>query len=162
MILLSGIPSTGKGCFASYLAREHSFAHYDLEHYPQGWPHPELKRTWDADCTAFVAEVQERHDRVALDWGFPVQCLPTVEKLQANGVRLIWFGGDITRAREKFVQRAERRGEMACVTDFDNQVEAIQKAGYPGSLDSVVTVDALPASGVFLDPGQIVGRVFGP
>jgi adenylate kinase family enzyme len=70
IFLLSGIPATGKSSFARYLALEHSFAHYDLESYPRGWPHPELKRKWDTDKPAFVAQVRYLHDRIALDWSF--------------------------------------------------------------------------------------------
>ena len=46
IILLSGVPATGKSEFARHLARECGFAHYDLECHPRGWPHPELKATW--------------------------------------------------------------------------------------------------------------------
>jgi hypothetical protein len=59
VILLSGIPATRKSAFARYLVREHSFAHYDLECHPRGWPHSELKETWDADRSAFVAQLQQ-------------------------------------------------------------------------------------------------------
>jgi hypothetical protein len=154
IILLSGIPATRKSTFARYLAREYGFTHYDLECYPHGWPHPELKPTWDSDRTAFVAQLRQHHDRIALDWGFPVHCLPVVKELQACGVKLVWFDGDVARAREAFVQRGK-----FTVTDFKNQVEAVQKAGYPASPGSVV-VPALSASGVFLDPHQIESIVF--
>ena len=79
VILLSGIPATGKSEFARHLAREHGFAHYDLERYPRGWPHPELKCIWDANRAAFVAKIRQNHDRVVLDWGFPVSCLSWVK-----------------------------------------------------------------------------------
>jgi broad-specificity NMP kinase len=75
VILLSGIPATGKSSFARYLALEHRFAHYELECYPKGWPHPELKGKWDTDRSAFVAQARQHHDRIALDWGFPVSCI---------------------------------------------------------------------------------------
>lgn len=65
-----------------------------------------------------------------IDWGFPVSCLPLVRELQFCGVQLIWFDGDIERAREEFV----KRGGIA-VTNFDTQVAAIQNAGYPASLN---------------------------
>ena len=75
IILLSGIPATGKSTFARHLARKYGFAQYDLECYPRGWPCPELKSTWDANRSAFVEKVREHHDRIVLDWGFPVSAL---------------------------------------------------------------------------------------
>jgi hypothetical protein len=119
-----------------------------------GWPIPELKETWDADRAAFVARVREHHDRVALNWGFPPSCFTWVEQLRSQGVKLIWFDGDIYRAREEF----QKRGgiEMAY---FDRQVEAIRQAGYPHTLDCLV-VPALSAAGDFLDAAQVKRMVF--
>lgn len=155
VILLSGIPATGKSEFARYLARERGFAHYDLECYPRGWPHPELKETWDMDRTAFVSQLRKRHDRVALDWGFPARCLPWVEELQESGVKLVWFDGDIARVKEIFVQR----GGIA-VERFDNQVADIHTANFPASLNCVV-VARLSPTGVFLDDPQVTSMIFG-
>jgi hypothetical protein len=154
IILLSGMPATRKSTFGRYLAREHGFAHYDLECYPRGWPNPELKQIWDSDLASFEAELLQSHGRVALDWGFPVSCISLVKELQAAGVKLIWFDGDLTRARQAFIER----GGIA-VTAFDRQVKEIQQAGFPASLDCVV-VPALSASGVFSDPRQIESLVF--
>ena len=154
VILLSGIPATRKSTFARYLAREHGFAHYDMECYPHRWPHPELYGTWNSDRPAFVAQLRQLHDRIALDWGFPPHCLPLVRELQACSVRLIWFDGEVALAREAFKQRGG-----IDVTYFDEQVANIQKAGYPAPLDCVI-VPALSASGVFLDPRQIESLVF--
>lgn len=154
VILLSGVPATGKSKFAHHLAREHGFAHYDLECYPRGWPQPELKEIWETDRTAFVMQIRQNHDRVALDWGFPVSCLSWVKQLRDQDVQLIWFDGDLDRAREVFV----RRGGID-VTNFDKQVEEIQRAAYPGSLNCLV-IPALSASGVFLDRRQIESKIF--
>jgi hypothetical protein len=154
IILLSGIPATRKSTFGRYLAREHGFAHYDLECYPRGWPKPELKQIWDNDLLSFVAKLLQDHGRVALDWGFPVSCISLVKELQAAGVKLIWFDGDLTRARQAFIER----GGIA-VAAFDCQGKEIQQAGLPQSLDCVV-VPALSANGVFLDQRQIESLVF--
>ena len=152
VILLSGMPGTGKSTFARHLAREHGFAHYDLERFPNGWPHQELKSTWDANRSAFVAQIRQHHDRIALDWGFPVSCLSWVEELQKCGVKLVWFDGDVACARRVFEQRGRAAG-------FDAQVAAIQKAGYPASFNCIV-VPALSASGVFLEQHQIESKIF--
>jgi len=136
------------------LAREHGFAHYNLECYPRGWPHPELKGKWETDRAVFVALLRQYHDRIALDWGFPVSYFSRVKELTDQGVKLIWFDGDVAHARKSFV----RRGGID-VADFDRQIEEIQRAGYPVSLGCVV-IPALSASGVFLDPRQIESKVF--
>lgn len=154
IVLLSGIPATGKSEFARYLARERGFAHYDLERYPRGWPHPELKGIWDTDRRDFILKIRQHHDRVVLDWGFPTSCLSWVRQLQGQGVRLIWFDGDVGSARMAFV----RRGGID-VRCFDEQVKRIQQAGYPSSLECLV-VPALSVTGAFLDQHKIEGMVF--
>ena len=153
-LLLSGVPATGKSTFGRYLAREHGFAHYDLECHPRGWPHPDLKAAWEVSRQAFVAQLKQRHKRVALDWGFPVHCLPMVDELCAQGLRLIWFDGHRGRARAVF----QERGGLA-LTAFDAQVSAIDQAGYPASLNCVV-VQALSAKGTFMKSRTIERRVF--
>jgi len=153
VILVSGIPATGKTAFARHLAREHGFAHYDMER-PQGWPRPELHRIWDTDRGAFVAQIRKNHGRVVLDWGFPICCLSWVKQLQDQGVRLIWFDGNIDRAREAF----EERGGSD-VKYFDKQVKEIQQAGYPSSIECLV-IPALSAAGAFLHQRKIERMVF--
>ena len=154
IILLSGIPATGKSTFGRYLSRKHQFAYYDLECHPRGWPHPEFKPTWDDSRSDFVAMLRRHHDRTALDWGFPPECLPWVNQLQAQGVRLIWFSGDLDCARRVFEQRGGIDPHR-----FDDQIRKIRDAEFPELLDCVV-VEALPASGVFLDMTQIERIVF--
>ena len=109
IILLSGVPATGKSAFARHLARECGFAHYDLECHPRGWPHPELKATWDASRSGFVAQLRQYHERIVLDWGFPPSAVPWVEELRRSGAKLVWFDGDIARAQQVFVQRGGSR-----------------------------------------------------
>jgi hypothetical protein len=154
LILLSGVPATGKSTFGRYLAREHGFAHYDLECHPRGWPHPDLKAVWEASRQTFVGQLKQFHKRVALDWGFPVPCLPVVDELRAQGVRLIWFDGDRNRARAVF----QERGGLA-LSDFDAQVAEIAAAGYPTSLDCIIVM-ALSAQGAFKRPKAIERTVF--
>ena len=147
-MLLSGIPATRKSSFGRYLATEHRFAHYDIECYPNSWPHPELYKTFLNDRHAFVKRLREQHDRTVLDF----------DELRTCGVRLIWFSGDIAHAHEEFKKRGNCKGPE---DNFNKQVTAIQREGYPASLDCVI-VPALSSSGVFLDQRQIENIVFPP
>ncbi len=153
LILLSGVPATGKSTFGRYLHREYGFAHYDLECHPRGWPHPDLMATWAAP-RQFVAQLKQLHKRVSLEWGFPVHHLPKVNALRAAGVRLIWFDGDRGQARSVFQERG--RLDLAA---FDRQVAAVAGAGYPTSLNCVV-VQTLSAKGAFMEPETIEREVF--
>lgn len=155
LLLLSGVPAVGKSSFGRYLAREHGFAHYDLECYPRGWPHPELKPIWDSSRANFVDQLQTLHQRVVLDWGFPANAVPWVKELLAVGVRLVWFAADIARARKLFVQR----GGIA-IENFNTQVSGIQDAGLPNPL-ACVRVEALTNTGTLRHPSEIVQQVFG-
>ena len=154
LLLLSGIPASGKSSFGRYLACEHAFAHYDLECHPRGWPHPELKAIWDSSRANFVGELKRLHERIALDWGFPVGALPRVRQLLAVGVRLVWVAADIARARALFLQR----GGIP-VNNFDSQVQGIQQAGLPNVLQCV-RVEALTIAGTLKDPSEILAEIF--
>ena len=154
ILLLSGIPATGKSSFGQYLARVHSFAHDDLECYPRGWPHPELKLQWDSSRSEFVKALQKIHSHIALDWGFPVRCLPWVRELQDAGVRLLWFTGSRPQAREIFIAR----GGMD-VRNFDDQIKAIQEAKLPASLQCNC-VEVLSEAGVLKEPVAIFEEIF--
>jgi hypothetical protein len=156
VILLSGIPATGKTEFAKYLARKHGYAHYDLECHPAGWPHPDLHPIFLQSRSAFVLELKKLHARVALDWGFPPSCISWVDELQSSGVLLIWFDGDIPAARKSFQQRGSSKGD---VRNFDVQVDAIKAARLPGVLNCLV-VPSLDSNGKFLDQTHIEQIVF--
>ena len=155
VLLLSGIPATGKSHFGRYLARQHGFAHYDLECHPRGWPHPELKVVWDASPSAFLAELRNRHERIALDWGFPPCRMRIVEELRIGGATVVWFDGNIAQARKKFI---ERGGIDVC--EFDAQVKSIQQSDIPNILKCLV-VNALTRKGAFLKLHSILSQVFG-
>ena len=154
IILLAGVPASGKSTFGRHLSRAHDFAHYDLECYPRGWPHPELKSFWDTSLAVFISQIKQYHPRVALDWGFPVHCLPVVRELQHQRVRLLWFQADVSQARKVFVER----GGIA-LSNFDKQVADIGKAGYPKTLACEV-VETLSNGGTFLDLEKITDMIF--
>lgn len=158
IILLTGIPASGKSEFAKHLVNKYGFVQYDLERFPEGWPESqrqEEKKLWDRSRPAFVSQVRDKYRRVVLDWGFPAHCLPWVQELQFSGVNLVWFDADIRRARENYLGR--KKGDLVC---FDSQVAAIKQAGFPNKLRDCIVVESLPASGEFLSRSAIESRIF--
>ena len=81
-------------------------------------------------------------------------CLPWFKELTTQGGKLIWFEGDVARAREASIEIGG-----ICVTEFDRQVAEIPQAGCPASLIHEM-VPVLSAAAVFLDPRQIESLVF--
>jgi hypothetical protein len=154
LLLLSGIPAAGKSSFGRYLAREYDFAHYDLECYPRGWPHRDLKPIWESSRANFVAQLKVLHERIVLDWGFPATHVPWIKELLATGVRLVWFTADIDHARKLF----EDRGGID-VNFFNDQVRAIQRDGLPNPLPCV-KVEGLTDAGTLRDSSEIFREVF--
>lgn len=157
LLHVSGIPATGKSSFCRYLAREHGFAHYDLECFPRGWPHPELKPLWASAPIEFVLKLRELHENVAIDWGFPVNrnCLTIVNAFRKAGVRLIWFQGNIDHARKLFVEREGIKLEA-----FEKQVDDIAQARLPTGLEATI-VDALTPRGYIRSMRVIHKQIFG-
>ncbi|TMC49240.1 MAG: hypothetical protein E6J14_09245 [Chloroflexi bacterium] len=125
-IVISGVPGTGKSTFAGWLQRERGFTHVDADH--GGLNRPELRK-WLPDCQAPSADVEPFCDalralgeRVVLDWGFPVVCLPVIRAIHAAGVTAWWFDGDRAAARKAFIER-----RTASVNDLDRQMAAIAR-----------------------------------
>jgi hypothetical protein len=140
VLLITGLPATGKSSFARFLFQKHGFAVYDVERYPEGWARPELYPEWREDRAGFALRLREQHPSgVVLDWGFPPACLPRVEELEGAGVQCAWCTGDRDKLRARFVARGG-----VPVEDFDTQLDNIDRAGLPGhrKWPTIVTLDA--------------------
>jgi len=105
VLLLSGIPGSGKSTFGRWLQERRGFAHVDME--ADGLDAHDLRRAWqvflgDPSSRDFCRQLFSLPRPVALDWGFPVTCLPLVRALQQQGIRAWWFTGDRLFARINF------------------------------------------------------------
>src|SRR6516164_1721641 len=95
VLLIGGIPATGKSYFCRWLAREHGFIHVEVDK-PTS---PEAQRflaVLDACCrartmTTAKASLATLEPRLVVDWGFPPEQLPVIEKLKDAGAQLWWF-----------------------------------------------------------------------
>ncbi|MGB8409122.1 MAG: hypothetical protein WCE58_04340 [Gallionella sp.] len=155
ILLVSGIPATGKSTFAKYLVQKYNFTHFDLEQPYQAWPDPDLHAIWDQSRSEFVKHLRSRYKRVVLDWGFPQSCLSWVQELQSQDVHVVWFTGNISQARKAFIARS---GSDSAI-NFDNQVSDISSMSLPESLNCTV-IPALSNDGVFLSGEAAVRLIF--
>lgn len=91
LVLISGIPGTGKSSFARWLQDEHGFFHYDVD----------TVRT--LPTLAWILQ----QDRLVVDWGFPPNdhCFEVIESWATHGVSQWWFDGDRDAALQSFMLR---------------------------------------------------------
>jgi hypothetical protein len=80
--------------------------------------------------------------------------LTWVSELEAAGVRLVWFSGNVATTRTLFEQRGGQP-----MSAFDDQVAAIAAAGFPDKLRATV-VDTLSERGALRPMNEIYDDVF--
>jgi hypothetical protein len=141
-LLVSGLPATGKSAFCEHLSAEHGYSHYDLEHFPEGWPCSDewFPTLWQVSRHEFTTQLFRRHNQVVLDWGFPPYLVSWVREFQREGARLIWFDGEIATARRLYQERGG-----GTVDDFDLQLNRIDGMGLPGIIRPKVVGAYTPA-----------------
>jgi hypothetical protein len=157
LLLIAGIPATGKSHFGQWLSREHGYVHVDVEKACRleilG-----LRATWDAcfqsgDASPFVADLRALGSPVAVDWGFPPDLLHIVRALKREGVGVWWFDGDRARAREEFVKRG-----TVPVANFDAQMPRIEfRWAEIRDAFGLNRIDVLASSGQRMSPEEIWG-----
>jgi hypothetical protein len=154
--LVSGIPASGKSTFCRWLEEKKGLLHLDVEK-PGVLDRYGLATPWRAlfgagTCaTSFLEALEKFKCPVAIDWGFPPECLDTVRKLFDGGVMLWWFAADWAVARRKFKERG-----YPLVQDFDIQIRKIE-AALPdiNALFRSHVLYALPSTGILTPPEQI-------
>jgi hypothetical protein len=129
IILIAGIPATGKSSYADWLASQKGFLHLDVE--KEGvLARAGLEEVWydmfaSSSVDRFTGALRRIGRPVTIDWGLPPNCLPIVELLASSGVEIWWFDGDREAARESFIKRA-----TVPVAALDVQMAKIEK-GWP-------------------------------
>lgn len=93
LLIIAGIPGTGKSTFAAWLSESHGYAHQDVDW--KGLP-----------SIAMLAK-----PRVVVDWGFPANepgltnALDCIQGWIQSGAQLWWFDGDRDAALHNFLKR---------------------------------------------------------
>jgi hypothetical protein len=154
--LVSGIPASGKSTFCEWLEEKKGFLHLDVEK-PAVLDRYGLATAWDGLFSAgtsaapFIQALDRFKQPVAIDWGFPSECLNTVRELFEAGVMLWWFAADWAVARRKFKERG-----ILPMGFFDIQIGKIE-AALPeiNALFRSHVEYTLPSTGIYTPPDKI-------
>ncbi len=126
-IFIAGIPGSGKSRFGQWLSVEKGFVHVDME--SDGLDHFDLREPWDTfrsdsgDHSAFPLALERLDSNICLDWGFPVECMPIIERIKALSSKMVWFEADRLHAREGYLRKPN-----SSAAAFDCQVAKISLA----------------------------------
>ena len=116
MIIIAGIPASGKSFFARWYAKKFGFEHFDV------------------DLKGILPPLDDVRIRLILDWGFPMHQFATVAAVKSRGVEMWWFDGDRGAARTAFLRRASRVEQLsgarlaARLREFEDQMKAIENS----------------------------------
>jgi adenylate kinase family enzyme len=104
LLLITGIPGTGKTSYADKFAKEFGFLHHDLED-----QQAQTLNRFNANPPQFIEELLNEKKHVVVTWGFGPDCERSaflVQQLRSNGFKLIWFDGNRPAALREFQKRA--------------------------------------------------------
>jgi adenylate kinase family enzyme len=104
LFLITGIPGTGKTCYADKFAKQFGFLHCDLEdQQTQTLDH------FNANPAQFIGALLNEKKDVVVTWGFGPDCersISLVRQLRSAGFKWIWFDGNRPAALREFQKRA--------------------------------------------------------
>jgi adenylate kinase family enzyme len=104
LLLITGIPGTGKTCYANKFAKEFGFLHHDLED-----QQTQTLNRFNAIPAQFIGELLNEKENVVVTWGFGPDCERSVSlvlQLRSAGFKWIWFDGNRPAALREFQKRA--------------------------------------------------------
>jgi len=99
LILITGIPGTGKTTYGELFANRFGFIHYDLEN-------RETINGLCVDPSKYIDSILNEGGRIVATWGFlPQEQMGIVKEFQAKGFTLVWFDGNRPAALRVFNRR---------------------------------------------------------
>src|SRR5260221_11381175 len=105
ILLLTGIPGTGKTTIGDYLRDNHDFVHFDMEK-PSSWPQEFQKygsvTNHDPSLSEeFVIAAKQLGKDIIFSWGFvPITADPILGNFIKHGAVMFWFDGDRPTAKK--------------------------------------------------------------
>jgi adenylate kinase family enzyme len=101
LLLITGIPGTGKTTYGNQFAKNFSFVHYDLED-------PQTVSRCANDPKQFIDDIARNGEKIVVTWGFVPDhqySLQIISQFRSAGFKLVWFDGDRPSALREFQKR---------------------------------------------------------
>lgn len=120
VVLIAGIPASGKTTFGDYLRDAKHFLHVDLEA-PDAFFISVLDESVRVGrLEVFLDVLKQNATRVVLTWGFHPGDFAIIQALKSAEAELWWFDADEEAARERFLARG-----TGAAASFDAQLSRI-------------------------------------
>jgi hypothetical protein len=102
LILITGVPGTGKTWYGNAFAKQFGFRHYDLEN-------SKTRQRYFGAPAEFIAAILKRNEDAVVTWGFvpDAQQIEMVRQFEAGGFKLVWFDGNRPAAIRAFIRRGD-------------------------------------------------------
>ena len=123
LILITGIPGTGKTCTGDYLQKHYGFQHVNLEDIKS----VQTRKFW-VNPSGFT---QAATGDLVATWGFPPRLLGIVDEFRNLGFFVLWFDG----ARDAALRHFNRRATVP-ERQFHVQMGKVKNSGVVSALDA--------------------------
>ena len=148
ILLIAGVPGTGKTEIGNYLKEKYDFVHMDVEHIL------ELPDYWK-NIEKFIFEAKKNNTNLVITWGF----MPGIDdnkilKLKTMEVKLIWFDGNRKAARKAFLKRG-----TVPESSLDIQMERIENSNIDDIFQPINFNTFKKDEDTFLDKDDIVKQL---
>lgn len=117
IILISGLPASGKSSYCRWLHAARDYVHVDLDQ--------DLRRG-AVSLPSMLDSLRRSAFSAAIDWGFhPHADFQAARCLTREIDGFWWFDGDREAARQRFCERRDRGEHPATLDDFERQLDQI-------------------------------------
>jgi adenylate kinase family enzyme len=150
LLLITGIPGTGKTCYGESFARNYGFVHHNLEQ-------TDLLRRVLSNPAGFVEEILKIGKDTAVTWGFVPndEQIKVVNLFKEKGFVLVWFDGNRPAALRKFINRKTVSEEC-----FYRQMWAIEESHVVEKIKPII-VNTFDEHGEFKSSEAILEEIAG-
>ena len=150
LLLITGIPGTGKTTTGKYLEEKHGFTHLDMEKII-----PSFGCNYWEFLTNAISKAKESDRDVVITWGF----MPGTDndkdilKLKEMGAKMVWFDGNRDAARNAFNKRGDVSEDL-----FNLQMKRIEGADILNNFKPII-FNTFRDDGFFLSQNEIASRL---